>query len=395
MQGPTKLLAATTTLKSASDRFWDVLVVGAGPAGALAARQLAAGGASVLLVDKSRFPRWKVCGCCLNGSALAALRSVGLEQLPIRAGGVPLARWQLATRLGKAGLRLRSGLALSRQALDAALIEEAIEAGAAFLPESRAQIQRVDGDARRVQVQQSDELQTLRARWVVCADGLSGGALRGQAGLEPRVSRAAHMGAGVVLDGAADDYLPGVIYMACARPGYVGLVRLEDGRLDIAAALHVAAARGSGGPGPLAAELLDRVGLPVPPGLAEAAWKGTAPLTRRPDRVAAERLILAGDAAGYVEPFTGEGIAWALWSAVAAAPLVLRCLESGEHGPSLPWLRWHARSIGRRHLACRMMSTALRQPLLVNVLGAVVNYAPWLAAPVLHGLDSPPSPLPT
>ncbi len=57
---------------------WDAVVVGAGPAGALAAHQLAVGGARVLLVEKKRFPRWKVCGACLNGQALAVLDSTGL-----------------------------------------------------------------------------------------------------------------------------------------------------------------------------------------------------------------------------------------------------------------------------------------------------------------------------
>ena len=51
---------------------WDGIVIGAGPAGAMAARQLALAGRRVLLVEKKRFPRWKICGACLNGQALAA-----------------------------------------------------------------------------------------------------------------------------------------------------------------------------------------------------------------------------------------------------------------------------------------------------------------------------------
>ena len=54
---------------------WDAVVVGAGPAGSMAALGLARAGAAVLLVDRATFPRPKVCGCCLNGAALAALRS--------------------------------------------------------------------------------------------------------------------------------------------------------------------------------------------------------------------------------------------------------------------------------------------------------------------------------
>jgi len=64
------MMRATLTLEAACEPTWDAIVLGAGPAGALAARQLGASGARVLLVDRKAFPRWKVCGACLNGQAL-------------------------------------------------------------------------------------------------------------------------------------------------------------------------------------------------------------------------------------------------------------------------------------------------------------------------------------
>lgn len=69
---------------------WDVIVVGAGPAGALAARQLATQQLKVLLVEKQAFPRWKVCGSCLNGHALKSLESAGLGDLPAQLGASSL-----------------------------------------------------------------------------------------------------------------------------------------------------------------------------------------------------------------------------------------------------------------------------------------------------------------
>ena len=69
---------------------WDVVVVGAGPAGALAAIELARKGIQVLLVEKRNFPRWKVCGCCLNAQAQAVLASVGQSELIEQQGGVAL-----------------------------------------------------------------------------------------------------------------------------------------------------------------------------------------------------------------------------------------------------------------------------------------------------------------
>ena len=56
-----------------SRRLWDVVVVGAGPAGAVVARELALAGATVLLVDRRRFPRNKVCGGCLSARTVAQL----------------------------------------------------------------------------------------------------------------------------------------------------------------------------------------------------------------------------------------------------------------------------------------------------------------------------------
>ena len=76
---------------------WDVVVLGAGPAGAIAARQFAHQGHCVLLVEKSQFPRFKVCGGCLGGAALDVLEDLGLGDLPTKCGGVPLQRMRLAS----------------------------------------------------------------------------------------------------------------------------------------------------------------------------------------------------------------------------------------------------------------------------------------------------------
>ncbi len=92
---------------------WEVVVVGAGPAGALAAHGLASRGVRVLLVEQRNFPRWKVCGACLSPQALAALKAAGLAELVAAEGGIHLQQLQL----GLAGLvnpiALGSGAAAS------------------------------------------------------------------------------------------------------------------------------------------------------------------------------------------------------------------------------------------------------------------------------------------
>src|SRR5262249_32815350 len=84
------VIAPSAAPALADGHVWDVLVAGAGPAGALAARQAALAGKRVLFVDSRSFPRAKVCGACLNGQALSVLNSVGLGTLPAALGGVSL-----------------------------------------------------------------------------------------------------------------------------------------------------------------------------------------------------------------------------------------------------------------------------------------------------------------
>ena len=81
-------MQATLLPGEAADRVWDCVVIGAGPAGALAAREVARRGASVLLLDRAAFPRYKVCGCCLNPRSLGVLDRVGLGHLVGQLGGV-------------------------------------------------------------------------------------------------------------------------------------------------------------------------------------------------------------------------------------------------------------------------------------------------------------------
>jgi flavin-dependent dehydrogenase len=107
---------------------WDAIVIGAGPAGAMAARELAAAGTRVLLVEKRSFPRDKVCGGCLNGRALSILRAAGLGALVARSGGVALGELQLRAGGRPARLALPVGVALARARLDEELVATATAA---------------------------------------------------------------------------------------------------------------------------------------------------------------------------------------------------------------------------------------------------------------------------
>src|SRR5262249_42416662 len=151
---------------------WDDVVVGAGPAGAIATHELARWGLRVLLIDKAVFPRWKVCGCCLNGRALALLKAAGMDGLVNRLGAVPLRRMWLAARGRQACLSLPESVALSREVFDAALVTAAVSAGAAFLPATLGTLGPVTAQKRRVFLRQGGRRVEIAARLVLAADGL-------------------------------------------------------------------------------------------------------------------------------------------------------------------------------------------------------------------------------
>jgi flavin-dependent dehydrogenase len=385
-------VAATLSLEEAGRRTWDAAVVGAGPAGALAARESARRGLAVLLVDQAPFPRWKVCGCCLNGRALAVLVAAGLSELTTGAGGVPLDAVELAAGGRSAHVPLSGGVALSREALDAALVREALRAGADFLPQTRAALAPGPADpegVRLLQLHQGPEAAVVRARCVLAADGL-GGKLLGRAGVsEAPAAPGSRIGAGAVVAEAPSFYRPGTIFMACGHHGYAGLVRLEDGRLDVAAALAAGWVRTCGGPACAVLSLLTAAGWPPVAQLTQAAWRGTPALTRRATRRAAERLFVLGDAAGYVEPFTGEGMAWALATGLAVAPLTVRAAHHWTPHLADAWVGTYRRVVARRQLACRAAAAVLRHPHLVGLVVRLLRRVPALAAPVVRLLNAP------
>lgn len=375
---------------AAMDDGWDAIVIGAGPAGAMAARELARGGARVLLVDKQAFPREKVCGGCLNGHALGVLDSVGLGALARRAGGVSLGDFRVGVRGRAFRLALPAGIAVPRDRFDAQLVGAAVEAGTSFLPGTEARVQSASGAFPRVRLRQPHEDRTVQAGVVLVATGLVGSGLPPGAAPRVTVARGSKIGTGCFLGGAPDGYGSGTIHMAVGGAGYVGLVRLGDGRLHVAGAIRPGALNEGGGPGAVAEAILREAGFAPPAGLRDAAWRGTPGLTRTARPIAGRRLFLIGDAAGYVEPFTGEGIAWALAAGRAIAPLALRAIDRWEPGLAIEWDRLHARVVRRRQVVCRLVAALLGRPLLFRAALATLTRVPGSASGLLRHLNTLP-----
>lgn len=381
------MIDPTLTAQDCVARLWDVVVIGAGPAGGVLAKCLANRQLAVLLVDTKSFPRSKVCGGCLNENALAALDAAGLRPAIDALGPVPLTEFQLAAGGRTVRLPLPGGIAVSRWGMDAAIVQAAIDAGAQFLPETPAFVGEPAGDHRTVRLDAPGGPVTVAARAVAAATGLSGRSVAHLPGFASRESPTSRIGVEATLDAFPDAYHPGVIFMAAGRSGYVGLTRIEDGRLNVAAAVDAAFVREHGSPAAACLSILNEAGFPASSGMQQAEWRGTAKLTRSTSRQAGERLFLVGDAAGYVEPFTGEGMAWAMSGAVDAASIVTRGAAEWSADLIALWERRYRALVTRRQWVCRSLAIGLRQPRLVRAAVPVLQRLPWLAQPIIRRLN--------
>lgn len=377
----------TSRVADTAGTAWDIVVVGAGPAGSIAALVAARQGASVLLVDKAPFPRAKVCGGCLNLRTLSVLDELGLTSTISEAGGMALQRFYLRTKRSRADIPLPGGMAVSRKTLDALLVREAVAAGTTFVSPATASLGPVDFYFREVRLSNKEQSSVVRARVVLSADGLGGSLLQYEPGFRMAVDTRSYIGVGALLDSVPDWCEPGVIYMACGRGGYVGCTVAENGRTDMAAALAPRFVRGHGSAARAVETLLAGVDLPVEQ-LEQFAWRGTPPLTRKANRRSAARCLVVGDAAGYVEPFTGEGMAWAVTSGSAAADLACANLEHFDSMTEREWEKRYEALIADTQHVCRMVAAGLRYPALVNAATTAIALWPGIVTPFVRRINA-------
>jgi flavin-dependent dehydrogenase len=177
--------------------------------------------------------------------------------------------------------------------------------------------------------------------------------------------------------------------MACGRRGYVGLVRVEEDRLNLAAALDPEWAKQSGGVDRASIRLLVEAGVDPPASPAAQSWQATPLLTRQASRVAAPRLLVVGDAAGYVEPFTGEGMAWALASGRAVVSVISEVRVGWDAEMERGWTRIHRRLVGHRQRVCRGVAWLLRRPQLLRYACDFLHLRPGAARPLIRHLNRP------
>jgi geranylgeranyl reductase family protein len=282
------------------DGHYDVAVIGAGPAGAAAALAARRGGARVLLLDRADFPRDKPCGDGIAAEALDVLAGLGVTG--VTDGYPPVPRLRLVGPGGAAVTRPlpRAAHTVPRRIFDARLVEAAVAAGA----ELRRHTVRAVRDDGRVHL---DGRYT--ADVVIGADGANSVVRRA---LGHRPNPDGHLAVAIRGYARSDGAEQHIVTTSARWPAYAWSFPIGDGTANVG---YGEVLRG----GALSRSyLLERLAHLLPGAVPESLRAHHLPLSTRRPPPAAGRVLLAGDALSLINPFTGEGIFYAVLSGALA-----------------------------------------------------------------------------
>lgn len=301
---------------------FDVIVAGAGPAGASCAAFCALGGLRTALIERASFPREKVCGDCLNPDCWPVLERLGVAERIEAAPHVSLREVEFISASGRRltlplPLGRKGEVTVKRSVLDHIILDAAARAGAHVLCDTPVcaaapspggfEVSGLNGAA-------------WNARFVVAADGRNSVLARG-AGLIPPSAAPRRVGLQTHVPCPAD-FGPRV-EMHWFRRGYGGVAPVGDGLLNVSLV----------GPPDALDDLKHWTRRRCQPSV-EPVWRTMAPLDRAPAPAATGAgLFLVGDAVRVVEPFTGEGIYFALRSGELAAQALVHAIHARQSAP--------------------------------------------------------------
>jgi flavin-dependent dehydrogenase len=313
----------------------DVLVVGAGPAGSVAALTLARAGVRVRLIDRASFPRDKLCGDTLNPGSLSILDRLGIGA-GVRACALPITGMTVTGPGAQVsadypdGLR---GMSLSRRCLDQLLLDAAAAAGACVDTGVAVSDPVTEGD-RVVGVRLGGGRQhdVLRAPIVIAADG-RGSRIAARVKLASYARTPRRWAYGAYFSHVARMSQRGEMHVR--RGAYIGVAPLPGGLTNVSVVLD--------GPGALPTpragqQAIVRRALEDDAVLRDRFAGATqvspvtvmGPLAVNARAAGCPGLLLAGDAAGFVDPMTGDGLRFALRGGELAAQAALAELASGQ-----------------------------------------------------------------
>jgi geranylgeranyl reductase family protein len=326
--------------------MYDVLIVGAGPAGSTCARACAAAGLKTGLIDRDAFPRSKPCGGAVSEQALSYLDfTLPSEIAEQECFGARIYYQGHSVEVTK---QHRIAVLVSRDKFDSFLLEKAIEAGAHFFPDEKCTAMTLRPDAVEVRTEAS----AYQARYVVGADGVHSVVARA---VRPRFTQeevaVALVSHAPAADRQGDEKYRGHLEMhfGLAPMGYgwvfphrryrsVGIMGIASKSFRHQDALSKFS-RGLGIPrGEVRGHLIPRGGM-----------KRT---------IQSGRILLAGDAAGFADPFHGEGISYAILSGKLAAKAVADIVRARRsEAAAFSWYRDQCERLIRKNL-CVALSMA-------------------------------------
>jgi flavin-dependent dehydrogenase len=378
----------------------DVIVVGGGPAGASTAVRLARLGLGVTLVDRARFPREKPCAEYLGPEALRHLEGLDVLGAVEGLGGVRLSGMVVRSPSGSEFGARFEGVGVPRRDLDSILLDHARAAGVRVVEgfrvlrtnhEDTKDTKNPKGTGGRVTgIEGRDDtgtLRVLRAFLVIGSDGLRSTVARRIGGTRRawspmRYACVAHFG-GVA--GVSDQ-----VEMHVTPRGYVGIADVGQGHTSVA--MVAPAERMQAASGDPAAFLEQWIASHSH--LAErfrfaerlTPARVTGPFATFPRRVAAPGAALVGDAAGFLDPITGQGVASALRGAEILAPFAAESVAAMRLGDTrtadralAAYARAHARSFRLQWLVDRIIAFVVARPALMDHAARALSVREGLA----------------
>lgn len=363
------------------DGLVDVAVVGAGPGGVAAAITARDLGCSVVCVDKATFPRDKTCGDGLTAGALRQLEALGLSSAEFGdAGPAWVHETVLVSPSGRqVTLPLPTGngnyaAVATRRDLDAALVALARRHG--VVVREQCAVEDVTPRASHIGLRCGDG-HMLRARHVIAADGHWSPVRRAVEPGTPRDLGEWHAVRQYFAD--VDDDRLWVFFEPDLLPGYAWVFPLPGGRANVGFGVLRAAGRTGRDLKQLWPELLARrtlraaLGPNAQPTEPVRAWP--IPSRYDPDRLTNGRVLFVGDAAGVVDPMTGEGIAQALETGALAAQAV--AAGGTPHAVAARYRQRVGQALGRDLRMASALQSLLRSPLGARAAIAAAGLTPW------------------
>jgi menaquinone-9 beta-reductase len=360
---------------------FDAAIIGAGPAGAAAAIFLAGKGYRVALIDKEKFPRDKLCGDFINPVNWPILRELGVENDILSSEHDKVTAFRITACSGEhAQARLPAqncgpqfGLGLSRATFDLALMRKAEHDGAVVLQGCR--IKNLEREPRGWQLLLDDAPGNgkIRAPVLIGADGRNSWVAHRLGLTSAAETQGRSVGFQFLLD--APDAIRGSIDIHLFPGGYAGFVGLGGTSLNLCLAVDKQRL-----PRERQVEFLWESLLPQNPYLRELLLRSrrvgdaraTYPVYFKPRRCVADRVVFIGDAARVNEPVSGEGIYFAMKSALLAAETVDEAFRENDF--SATRLHSYEQRCHREFKFRRGLNLILRQ----------LAYRPSLMAPLVR-----------